>query len=78
MISPTQHGEAILRIRVRPALDPRWAGHFDGLTLEAGSDEGRAISILEGALPDQAALRGLLSRLWDLNLQVLSVEWLAK
>jgi len=32
------------------------------------------ITILTGAVADQAALRGILSRIWDLNLTLISVN----
>jgi hypothetical protein len=58
-------------IRVRGQLDPRWAHWFEGLEIaETEADETR----LHGRLPDQTALYGLLSRLRDLNLVLLSVE----
>ncbi len=58
------------QIRVRGELTGRWAEWFDGLALTAlpGGE-----TLLAGWLPDQAALRGLLDRLFDLNLDLLSV-----
>jgi hypothetical protein len=57
-------------IRVRGHLEPRWAEWFSGLTLthtEAGE------TILAGPVADQAALHGLLVRIRDLNLTLVSV-----
>jgi len=62
------------RIRVQAGLDPDWSGWLGGLRIAAETGQGRAVTVLEGVVPDQAALRGILSRLWDLNLVVLSVE----
>ena len=57
-------------IRVRGHLDPRWSDWFAGLTL--AHLEGN-VSLLSGSLPDQAALHGLLERVRDLNLTLISV-----
>jgi len=69
-----QRGGAHFRIRVQSELDPGWSDWLDGMRITADTCEGRAVTVLEGVVPDQAALRGILSRLWDLNLVVLSVE----
>ncbi len=57
-------------IRISGHLDERWAEWFAGLQLthlEGG------VTLLAGALPDQAALHGLLERVRDLNLILISV-----
>lgn len=72
-----QGGGAHFRIRVQAGLDPGWSDWLGGMRIAAETGEGRAVTVLEGIVPDQAALRGILSRLWDLNLVVLSVERLA-
>ena len=69
-----QRGGAHFRIRVQAGLDPGWSDWLDGMSISADTCQGRAVTVLEGVLPDQPALRGILSRLWDLNLVVLSVE----
>ena len=61
-------------IQVQGAIDPRWAGGVDDLAISVG--QGRddyPVTILKATMVDQAALRGLLTRLWDLNLTILSV-----
>jgi hypothetical protein len=57
-------------IRVRGHLEPRWAGWFDGLDLTQESD---GSTVMSGAVVDQAALHGLLERLRDLGLPLLSL-----
>jgi len=69
-----QRGGAHFRIRVQSELDPGWLDWLGGMSITADTCQGRAVTVVEGVVPDQAALRGILSRLWDLNLVVLSVE----
>jgi len=57
-------------IRLRGRLDARWAEWFDDMTLAAGAD---GTSVLRGPVADQAALHGLLARLRDLGLPLVSV-----
>jgi hypothetical protein len=57
-------------IRLRGRLDPRWATWFDGLTLTPGDD---GTTALRGPVTDQAALYGLLQKVRDLGLPLLSV-----
>jgi hypothetical protein len=57
-------------IKIKGHLDPGWADWFAGLELthlEGGQ------TLLAGALSDQAALHGLLERIRDLNLRLISV-----
>ena len=65
-------GEGGLRydIRVKGHLDPRWAAWFDGLSLTKASD---GTTIIYGPLVDQAALHGLLQKLRDIGMPLVSV-----
>jgi len=61
-------------IRVQGHLDARWAAWFDGLTLSHGSD---GTTIIDGPVADQAALHGLLQKIRDLGLPLISVNQVA-
>ncbi len=56
-------------IRVQGPLDEDWSDWFHGLTIAREGTE----SVLLGRVPDQAALRGILARVWDLGLTLVSV-----
>jgi hypothetical protein len=57
-------------IRLDGHLDRRWAAWFDGLTLTRHSD---GTTTLRGPVVDQAALHGLLQKVRDLGLPLVSV-----
>src|ERR1700749_2247778 len=57
-------------IRVKGHLDTRWAAWFDGLTVIRGSD---GTTIIRGPVADQAALHGVLQKIRDLGLPLVSV-----
>jgi hypothetical protein len=57
-------------IRVRGHLAPRWAAWFDGMRLTHQTD---GTTSIHGPVVDQAALHGLLQKLWDVGLPLVSV-----
>lgn len=61
-------------IRLRGQLDTQWSQWFDGLEITDGYEEGADITTLRGPVRDQSALRGILNKIWDLNLELLSVN----
>jgi hypothetical protein len=66
-------GKAVYQIRVQGKLDDRWSDWFSGLSVLVGDVPGHPpVTILTGPA-DQAALRGILNKIWDLNLTLLSV-----
>ena len=66
----TPHEPGWYEIRFQGRLEERWASWFDGMSVvpEAGG-----ITVLRGPVVDQAALHGLLARLRDLGLPLISV-----
>jgi hypothetical protein len=66
-----QDGATIYEIRIRGHLDKEWAEWFEGLTL-THTDDGH--TILTGPLAGQPALHGVLNRIRNLNLALVSVN----
>ncbi|QWZ07291.1 hypothetical protein KRR39_17740 [Nocardioides panacis] len=60
-------------IRLQGHLDPRWSAWFDGLTLTREND---GTTTLRGEVVDQAALHGLLQKVRDVGLPLVSVTHL--
>ena len=58
-------------IHVKGHLDERWSEWFADLKLTYLEGD---VTLLSGSLPDQAAIYGLLERMRDLNLTLLSVK----
>ena len=65
---------AVYQIRVKGSLDRKWSNWFDGFTIVPQDDE----TLLTGPVADQAALHGLLARVRDLGLPLLSVQRLER
>lgn len=57
------------RIKLKGRMDHRWSDWFEQMSISSEGDQ----TVLTGQLADQAALHGLLIRIRDLNLMLLSV-----
>jgi hypothetical protein len=65
-------------IRVSGRLSPEWAEWFGNLTIRAErSSAGAVCSILAGPVADQSALFGILNRIRDLGLRLISINMIA-
>ena len=70
-MSEKKEEQAIYQIKVKGILDEGWSDWFDGLTITPHSHE---YTLLSGPIRDQAALHGLLNKIRDMGLPLLSVE----
>ena len=69
--SPGRQGPAVCQLRVDGHLDDHWSAWFGDLTLTHGTD---GTTNLSGLVSDQSELYGLLMKVRDLGLTLLSVE----
>ena len=65
-----RHETGRYEIRLKGHLDSRWAAWFDGLSLTNESD---GTTLIHGPVADQAALHGLLQKVRDVGLPLVSV-----
>jgi hypothetical protein len=70
MVTPTSDAK-VYEIRIKGHLDVRWAEWFEGLNITL---EENGCTLLRGPLADQAALHGILKKVRDLGLTLLSVN----
>ena len=60
----------VYEIKMQGKLDETWSGWFSRMAITSDSDT----TTLTGEVADQSALRGILCKLWDLNLDLISVN----
>jgi len=58
------------QIRLKGSLDSSWSDWFDGFSITVQGDE----TILVGVVCDQSALHGILAKINDLGLPIVSIE----
>ena len=68
-IKPDQ--SLVYQIRIKGQLDPEWTDWFEGLIVTLEEDGN---TLLTGSVIDQAALHGLLKKVRDLGLPLISVS----
>jgi hypothetical protein len=66
-----QHEPGLYEIRMKGHLDDRWSDWFGGLTITL---EDNGDTLLTGSVVDQAALHGLLKKVRDLGMPLVSVS----
>ena len=63
------------QIRLNGIIRENWSDWLSGMEISTEQDgEESPVTTLVGFVTDQAALRGILCKIWDLNLTILSVD----
>ncbi len=62
---------ATYQIKIEGKLDQSWSDWFSGLTITV-EGQSPVSTTITGAV-DQSTLRGILTKIWDLNLMLISV-----
>jgi hypothetical protein len=70
-LTKDQYEPGFYVIRIKGHLDDRWANWFEGLTITLEEDGN---TLLTGPVIDQAALHGLLKKVRDLGMILVSVS----
>ena len=69
---PESEKSGIYQIKIKEKLDKSWANWFGEMKMTVETDKkGKSITVLTGPVVDQAALNGVLNKIWNLNLTVL-------
>ena len=63
----------VYRIRIEGQINPEWSAWLNGLTISLESST-PPVTVISGRFVDQSGLRGVLNKLWDLNLILISLE----
>lgn len=65
----------IYRIRVQGRLNEHWSSYFEEMQICLEADpEGNPVTRLTGELADQAALQGIMQKLYNLGFPLISAE----
>jgi hypothetical protein len=78
-VKPPYDHPGIYAIHIAGRLDESWADRLGGLTIttvEQDDESNQPVTILKGCLPDQAALFGVLTTLYNMRFPLLFVRYL--
>ncbi|HLO15064.1 MAG TPA: hypothetical protein VK206_09555 [Anaerolineales bacterium] len=77
--SSLQNDGGVYELIIKGLLDDHWQQWFEGMTLKRKESEeaGQDSTLIRGRIVDQPALHGLLAKIRDLNLTLLSVRKIA-
>ena len=67
--------QAVYRIEVQEKLEENWSEWFGGMPVTVRSERSDlSTTTFTFTVADQSALRGILNKIWDLNLTLISVN----
>jgi hypothetical protein len=65
---------AVYDIQVQGMISQHWLGYFDEMVISVEGEDGTALTTLAGEVVDQAALQGMLQKIYTLGLVLVRVE----
>ena len=68
-----QNQESVYIIKISGYLKEQWADWLNGMVVKIENLMKENITVITVRIPDQAALRGVLNKIWDLNLTLIAV-----
>ena len=75
MNQPSFSGRGVYEIKVKGHIDQEWSYWFQGLAITTGfTEDDTPVTTFTGSLVDQAALHGVLARIRDINMPLISVN----
>lgn len=69
--TPALDQPSVFQVRIKGHLSPQWTNWFDGMAINLEDD---GDTLLTGLVADQAALHGLLKKIRDLGMTLVSVN----
>jgi hypothetical protein len=74
MNNPNFTGQGVYEIKVKGHIDEAWSSWFEDMAITTGyAEDGTPVTTFTGQLGDQAALHGVLGRIRDINMPLISV-----
>jgi hypothetical protein len=68
-------GQGAYEIKTKGHLDEQWCSWFEGLKMTTEfAEDGTPVTVFTGSIVDQAALHGVLGKIRDINMPLISVN----
>ena len=68
-------GQVLYEIKVKGHIDEAWSSWFEDMTIKTGfTEDGTPVTTFTGPIIDQAALHGVLGKIRDINMPLISVN----
>ena len=62
-------------IKIKGIVEDNWSDWLNGVRISTDRfGHGEPVTTLVGSFPDQSALRGVLNKLWDMNVTIILVK----
>jgi hypothetical protein len=74
MKDPNFSGQGVYEIKVKGHIDEAWSSWFEDMAITTGyAEDGTPVTTFTGLLDDQAELHGVIGRIRDINMPLISV-----